>query len=508
MKRVWLTLWAVMVFVSACATETYPILIPSAEEPTEQNPAELEERAALIALYQATNGANWTHNDNWLSDAPVAAWYGVVTDDGGGVIELKLPANGLSGPIPDLSALTSLTRLSLQANQLRGPVPDLSALTSLIWLDLGHNQLRGPVPDLSALTSLSRLFLGVNGFSGPVPDLSALTNLTRLDLESNQLSGPIPDLSALTNLTRLDLESNQLSGPVPDLSALSNLTELDLGGNQLSGPVPDMSALVNLISLSLRGNLLCLSEDIDLSGLSEIAAAHLQSLNLPSCTGTQPPETPQNPPALEARAALVALYQATDGANWTHNDNWLSDAPVAAWYGVVTDDSGGVTELNLPANGLIGPIPDLSALTSLTYLDLGYNRLSGSIPDMSALVGLSWLSLDHNQLTGPVPDLGALTSLSRLFLGANGLSGPVPDMSALTNLTYLDLGYNQLTGPVPDLGAFTSLSWLNLRGNLLCLPEGAVLSGPNEVVAAHLTSLNLPTCTDAELATAQGVPQT
>ena len=217
MKRVWLTLCAVMVFVSACATETFPILIPSAEEPTEQNPAALEERAALVVLYQATNGANWAHSDNWLSDAPVASWYGVVTDDGGGVTELNLPANGLSGPIPDLSALTSLTRLSLQTNQLRGPVPDLSALTSLIWLDLGHNQLRGPVPDLSALTSLSRLFLGVNGLSGPVPDLSALTNLTRLDLESNQLSGPIPDLSTLTNLTRLDLESNQLSGPVPDL---------------------------------------------------------------------------------------------------------------------------------------------------------------------------------------------------------------------------------------------------------------------------------------------------
>ena len=473
-----------------------------------QNPAAPEERAALFALYQATNGANWAHSDNWLSDAPVASWYGVVTDDGGRVTELNLPANGLSGPIPDLSALTSLTRLSLQTNQLRGPVPDLSALTSLIWLDLGHNQLRGPVPDLSALTSLSRLFLGVNGLSGPVPDLSALTNLTRLDLESNQLSGPIPDLSALSNLTRLDLESNQLSGPVPDLDALSNLTELDLGGNQLSGPVPDMNALVNLISLSLTGNQLCLSEDIDLSGLSEIVAAHLQSLNLPSCTGAQPPETPQNPAAPEERAALVALYQATNGANWTHNDNWLSDAPVAAWYGVVTDDGGGVTELNLPANGLIGPIPDLSALTSLTYLDLGYNRLSGSIPDMSALVGLSWLSLDHNQLTGPVPELGALTSLSRLFLGANGLTGPVPDMSALTSLTYLDLGYNQLTGPVPDLGALTSLSWLDLRGNLLCLPEEAVLSGPNEVVAAHLKSLNLPTCTDAELATVQGVRQT
>ena len=114
---------------------------------------------------------------------------------------------------------------------------------------------------------------------------------------------------------------------------------------------------------------------------------------------------------------------------------------------------------------------------------------------MSALVGLSWLSLDHNQLTGPVPDLSALTGLSRLFLGANGLTGPVPDLSTLTSLTHLDLGYNQLTGPVPDLSALTSLSWLDLRGNLLCLPAGAVLSGPNKVAAVHLQSLDLPACT-------------
>ncbi|MXZ19585.1 MAG: hypothetical protein F4Y84_03050, partial [Caldilineaceae bacterium SB0665_bin_25] len=273
----------------------------------------------------------------------------------------------------------------------------------------------------------------------------------------------------------------------------------------------DMSALVDLISLSLTGNQLCLPEDTGLSGLNEVAAAHLRSLHLPACTGAQRPQTPRTPPEMDAaeeRAALTALYQATNGANWTHSGNWLSDAPVAAWYGVVTDGSGRVTELNLPANGLIGPIPDLSALTRLTYLDLGYNRLSGSIPDLSALVGLSWLSLDHNQLTGPVPDLGALTSLSRLFLGANGLTGPIPDMSALTSLTYLDLGYNQLTGPVPDLGALTSLTWLDLRGNLLCLPEEAVLPGPADVAAAHVKSLNLPVCQDAELAPARGVPQT
>jgi len=423
---------------------------PDAQPPPVPDQGAAAERAALVALYEATDGANWTHNGNWLSDAPVAAWYGLVTDAGGRVTELVLPANGLIGSIPDLSALTSLTYLDLGYNRLSGFIPDMSALAGLSWLSLDHNQLTGPVPDLSALTGLSRLFLGANGLTGSVPDLSALTGLTYLDLGHNQLTGPVPDLSALTGLSWLDL----------------------------------------------RGNLLCLPEGEMQSGPKNVAAAHLQSLNLPACPGTRGPPPP-DPGAAVERAALVALYLATDGASWTHNDNWLSAAPVAAWYGVITDASGRVTELNLPANGLFGSIPDLSALTSLKYLDLGYNRLSGFIPEMSALVGLSWLSLDHNQLTGPVPDLSALTSLSRLFVGANGLTGPFPDLSALTGLTHLDLGHNQLTGPVPDLSALTGLSWLDLRGNLLCLPEGAVQSGPNEVAAVHLQSLDLPACTAA-----------
>ena len=37
------------------------------------------------------------------------------------------------------------------------------------------------------------------------------------------------------------------------------------------------------------------------------------------------------------RAALVALYNATDGPNWVDNTNWLTDAPLGEWYGVSTD---------------------------------------------------------------------------------------------------------------------------------------------------------------------------
>ena len=49
----------------------------------------------------------------------------------------------------------------------------------------------------------------------------------------------------------------------------------------------------------------------------------------------------------EERAALVALYNATDGPNWVNNENWLTDAPLGEWYGVDTDNAGRVVGLNL-----------------------------------------------------------------------------------------------------------------------------------------------------------------
>ena len=54
--------------------------------------------------------------------------------------------------------------------------------------------------------------------------------------------------------------------------------------------------------------------------------------------GGAPPET---------MAALVALYNATGGANWRNNGNWLSNAPMGEWHGVTTDSDGRVTDLSL-----------------------------------------------------------------------------------------------------------------------------------------------------------------
>lgn len=80
-------------------------------------------------------------------------------------------------------------------------------------------------------------------------------------------------------------------------------------------------------------------------------------------------------------AVLIALYEATSGANWYDNTKWLSLAPLNEWYGVTTDDEGRVTELVLSDNQLmIGGIPEaLGQLNSLKALDLNGNELTGPI---------------------------------------------------------------------------------------------------------------------------------
>ena len=78
--------------------------------------------------------------------------------------------------------------------------------------------------------------------------------------------------------------------------------------------------------------------------------------------------------------ALVALYEATDGDNWTNNTHWLSDRPLGEWHGVTTDADGRVTGLRLGGNQLSGSIPPELGNLSETYLSLVGNQLSGSIP--------------------------------------------------------------------------------------------------------------------------------
>ena len=337
---------------------------------------------------------------------------------------LVLRGNELTGPIPDLSALTDLRSLTLVGNKLSGPLPaSLSSLISLTQFYFDNNELTGPIPDLSALTSLTQIGLSGNKLSGPVPaSLNTLTGLTHLYLGKNELTGGIPDLSALTSLQVLGLNENHLSGPIPaSLNKLTSLREIHLQHNlQLSGPIPDLSDLDSLTQLGLQRNKLSGPIPASLSDLDSLEGLWLGNNQLSG-------EIPD----------LSALADTLTGFAFQHNK-------------------------------LSGKIPaSLNALTRLTYLRLNHNQLSGEIPDLSALTGLTYLRLSNNKLTGGILDLSALTGLTYLRLSNNKLTGGILDLSALTGLKDLLLNDNQLSGPIPEaqLAALGDLEDLGLWGN-------------------------------------------
>jgi len=100
------------------------------------------------------------------------------------------------------------------------------------------------------------------------------------------------------------------------------------------------------------------------------------------------------------RDALIALYNSTNGDDWTDNTNWNGPAGTEdTWYGV-TVESDHVTQINLSDNNLDGTIPSaIGDLTSLTTLSLAGNILEGSLPtSLTNLTGLTTLLIDYNAL--------------------------------------------------------------------------------------------------------------
>ena len=68
------------------------------------------------------------------------------------------------------------------------------------------------------------------------------------------------------------------------------------------------------------------------------------------------------------RAALMALYNSTGGANWTFNTNWGSTEPIGTWFGVSPDSNGRV----ITGLGNFGTLPAaLGHLDQMEWLYLG-----------------------------------------------------------------------------------------------------------------------------------------
>ena len=300
------------------------------------------ELAALHALYNATDGANWTNSDNWLTNAPLSDWHGIKTDDDGRVTEIYLIGNNLSGEIPaSLGKLSQLEGLYLARNDLSGSIPaelaDLSGLRTLMLFDnrlsgsipyrlgnlesfeeihLGRNQLSGRIPtQLGNLQNLRGLHLTVNELSGRIPvSLGNLTNLRQLSIAANDLTGSIPaEIADLTELTHIYLWGNDLfaSSFISDLDNLTNLQWLDIGGNQLDGTdvLPKISSLTNLTGIGIHNR--DLTDDDLQDYMADLQALDLEFLNI-SGNDLSDPQT------------LVGLSRITTIQRLAINDNDFS----------------------------------------------------------------------------------------------------------------------------------------------------------------------------------------
>lgn len=173
--------------------------------------------------------------------------------------------------------------------------------------------------------------------------------------------------------------------------------------------------------------------------------------------------------------SLVALFENTNGYEWTNKDNWLYTTTVDDWFGV-TVSNGYVTLLTLYSNNLDGSIPQgLGNLTELTNLDLSDNHLTGSIPaNFGGLTKLTSLSLYKNSLSGSIPEeFGNLSNLQMLLLDTNELSGNVPsDLGNLLKIVNLSLHTANLSGSIPlSFTNLTLLDYFYFYDTYLCEPE-------------------------------------
>lgn len=170
----------------------------------------------------------------------------------------------------------------------------------------------------------------------------------------------------------------------------------------------------------------------------------------------------------DIRAALIDIYNSTNGPQWRRNDNWCTDLPLSEWYGLsVTypDDSEKevVTLINLANNNLSGPLPaSVGALSEVRSVRLNGNHISGTLPK-EIYKSMSVYLQDNDLETLEEPDSPSDVRTMHLYLSGNKLSGPLPDfIGEAPVLRYINLSDNLFTGSVPSSYAKLMSSGVNL----------------------------------------------
>lgn len=249
---------------SSVTPNVQPTSPPVSEPPTNDFDYLSQQKYALEAFYNATNGDNWKTRTNWMNDdKSVCSWHGVTCDVNTGFVrELDLFGLGhtLNGTLPsEFGLLESVEYLRFHGHYLKDATlpKEFSRLTNLKHFQFSTCKLGGTIPpEYRSLTNLEVFDMRWNDLTSGIPEsIREMASLEKFLVRFANLRYEIPTtFGNLQNLKELDLYAvKDLSGTVPtEIGRLTNLEKLYLAGTKLTNSLPiEMKNLTRLEELSL-----------------------------------------------------------------------------------------------------------------------------------------------------------------------------------------------------------------------------------------------------------------
>jgi Leucine-rich repeat (LRR) protein len=410
---------------------------------------------------------------------------------------IYLYENMLTGTIPsEIGKLSDLEVLALASNDFSGTIPmSLGRLTKLEILALQRSEedaakpgprLTGRLPAMAGLRSISEVFLQYQDISGPIPPdflySSPADESITVNLFGNQLTGEIPSsLGDRFDSIQLDLGGNEITSIAPNLCAMEKWNMGDVKYNLDAGLSGCDAILCPAGTRTKRGR--SHGEFVVCESCPAFSSSPVLG-RTEECPG---PGAATGQTTSQIRA-LADLYFATGGESWHVNTNWLSGPDICVWYGVTCDADGAtVTGLELSGNGLTGSPPPsfFDGLPSLLSLNLMSNDLDFRFGGIGQMTKLRYLFLSNSGLSvlDGIEELASLP-LREIRLAANNLKGQmIPKaLFEITTLEYISLSHSGFGGTLPtEIGQLTNLEEFHLFGGDVTgqIPETIGNIGPS-----------------------------